>query len=352
MTQTVEAVPAADPPDPAMLPDAVRLLMMMTSKWVSASLYAVAKLGVADALIAGARTVEDLATGLACQPEMLRRVMRVMACYGVFAEQADGRFGNSPSSECLRSDLPGSLRAMAIWSGEEATWQPYAHIVHTMRTGQPAFEKIHGQPVFEWLEGQNEINDVFDSAMTTFTELSVEEIVSDYDFSRFGVIADLGGGRGQLLTTVLAAHSEARGILFDRPQVIAKAIDSLDPAVRDRLDLAGGDFFVSVPPDADVYVMRTVLHDWDDNECTRILGSIRKEMIGRPQARLLILDAVISPGNSWDLGKLIDIEMMIITGGRERSADEWRKLLARSGFHIEAIIPTSLPLSLIEAALD
>lgn len=342
------ALDVADPPDPAQLPDFVRLLLMATSKWVSQCLYVVAKLGIADLLAEGPRPVEELARDTGCDPRMLRRVLRVMASFGVFAELPDRRFAPTPAGDCLRSDARPSVRNMAIWSGEEPVWRPYGEILHTVRTGQPAFEHVHGQPVFDWLDTQDEVAEVFDAAMTSFTQHSVEDIVADFDFSRFGVIADLGGGRGELLGRLLDVVPGSRGILVDRPQVI----DRLGPPRADgRLDRVAGDFFTDVPPGADAYVLRTCLHDWDDEECTTILGTVRNAMQARPEARLLIIESVLSEGNGWDLGKLIDIEMMVVAGGQERTGTEWAALLGRSGLRIVGVTPTSPPLSVIEVAL-
>lgn len=341
-------IDAADPPDPLQLPDFVRLLLMATSKWVSQCLYVVAKLGVADLLTTGPRSVQDLADATDSDPRMLRRVLRVMASFGVFAELPDGRFTSTSAGDCLRADARPSVRSMAIWSGEEPVWRPYGEILHSVRTGQPAFEHVHGRPVFDWLTTQDEVAEVFDAAMTSFTQHSVDDIAADFDFSRFDVIADLGGGRGEFIGRLLDTVPDVRGILIDRPQVI----DRLGPPRSDgRLERVAGDFFREVPGAADAYVLRACLHDWDDDECTTILSAVRRAMQGRPDARLLIIEAVLSSGNGWDLGKLIDIEMMVIAGGQERTEAEWTDLLARSGMRVVGITPTSPPLSVIEVAL-
>jgi O-methyltransferase domain len=344
----IESTHAA-PPDPAQLPEPVQLLLLVTSKWISQSIHAAAKLGIADLLADGPKTVDELARATECDAGLLHRVLRAIAAVGVFAEQSDGRIALTPLAEYLRSDVPGTMRHMAIMTGEEFMWRPYGHLVHALRTGEQPFEHVYGERVFDYMERHPQLESVFNNAMTAFTEESAEEIAADLDLTSSRVVADLGGGHGHLVASLLRANPALEGILFDRPHVVEGAGDVLRRlGVEDRIARVGGDFFREVPRGADTYVLRTCLHDWSDDESERILRNVRAALDGRPDGRLVILEAVVSTGNEWDFGKLMDIEMLVNVGGRERTEDEWRRLLERSGFELTGVEPTMPPLSIID----
>jgi hypothetical protein len=341
----------ADPPDPAELPEPVQLLLMLVGKRLAQCVHVAAKLGVADLLIDGPKPVDELAAVMGCQPQPLYRVLRALAIHGVFAELPDQRITLTPLAEYLRSDIPGSMRHMAIHSGDEAMWRPYGQILHALRTGEPAFTHVFGQDVFAYMEERPELSTAFNDAMTTFSQQQAPAIANSFDFSRFGVIADVGGGHGYLLSAILRANPAASGVLFDQPHVIAGARSMLEGAgLTDRVVLGGGDFFCEVLAGADAYVLKTVLHDWSDADAEAILRRVRSAIGDRREARLLLIESVIRPGNAWDLGKLIDIEMLVTVGGRERTAEEWRTVLDRAGFEIVAVSTTIPPLSIIQAA--
>ena len=247
----------------------------------------------------------------------------------------------------LRSDVPESLRQMAIVTGEESMWRPYGSILHTLRTGEPAFDHVHGEPVFAHMAHEPELARAFDGAMTSFSRKDAPEIADTVDLSRHELIVDVGGGQGLLLTEILRAHPGTRGILFDQPHVIERAV--LDPDVTGRITCIGGDFFRTIPPGADAYLFKTVLHDWDDVRAEAILRRVRKAIGHRHDATLFLFEPVIADGNDWDVAKLIDIEMLVNAGGRERTQDEWRRLLERAGFALIGVSPTIPPLSIVEA---
>jgi hypothetical protein len=341
----------AAPPDPAQLPHRVRLLLMAGAKSLAQCLYAVARLGVADQLAGGPKTIAELAEATGCLPDPLYRVLRATATEGVFAEQPDGRFALTPIAEYLRDDAPDSVRHAVIMMGEDFLWRPYGQIVETLRSGQAAFDRTHGVGLFDYLTGHPEQQTIFDNAMTGLAAGTADAILQDYDFSRFGVIADVGGGHGNQLATILAAHPRATGILFDRPQVVEGATAVLrELGVDERVRRVPGDLFVAVPEGADAYLLRACLHDWNDEDCVRILRAVRTAVGDRRDARLLVIEAVLAAGNEWDIGKLVDIEMMVNVGGRERTEDQWRALLARGGFRITGLTQTAPPLFVIEAA--
>ena len=343
--------PRWDPPDPAQLPEPAQLLLMLFGKRLAQCLYVAAKLGVADLLIDGPKPIDELAAATGCQPRPLYRVLRALATHGVFAELPDQRIALTPLAQYLRSDTPGTIRHMAIFTGDESMWRPYGNLLHTLRTGEPAFRHVFGQDVFAYMEARPELAAAFNDAMTAFSQQFSHAIANSFDFSRFGVIADIGGGHGYLLSAILHANPAACGVLFDQPHVIASAPSALEgQGVADRVVLKGGDFFHEVPAGADAYILKMVLHDWNDADAEAILRCVRAAIGDRREARLLLMESVISPGNEWDMAKLIDIEMLVNLGGLERTAAEWQTILERAGFEIVGESTTIPPMSIIETA--
>ncbi|WP_158574169.1 methyltransferase [Streptomyces triticagri] len=352
MTDTLPGIDPADPPDPAQLPPPVGMLLLVTAKWISQAVHVAAELGIADLVSDGPQTVDDLAAKAGCRTQPLHRVLRAIASYGVFAELPDGRIVNTPMSDYLRTDVPGSVRHMARMEGADFTWRPYGKLLHTVRTGEPAFDHVFGQRIFDHLAEHPREEEIFNRAMTSFTEQSADAIVADHDFSRHPVITDLGGGQGHLLAAILRANPEVRGVLLDRAPVVESAQRApVGPEVRARMSYVAGDFFGPIPPEAhaDAYVLRTCLHDWSDDECVAILRNVRTAMGDRTDARLLIMESVVQPGNAFDVGKLIDLEMLTLTTGLERTEAQWAHVLERAGFAVAAITETEPPLSVIEA---
>jgi multifunctional cyclase/dehydratase/O-methyltransferase len=323
------------PPDHAAQPPQDQIFVLLAGKWTAQAVYALAKLGVADLLADGPRTPADLAAELGVHALSLRRVLRAAALVHVFEERPDGTFALTPQADCLRTGVPGSMRAFALLAGDDALWRPYGDIVETIRTGEPAFPRTHGMTIYEYFARHKELGDVFDEAMTALSEHSAHLYLKSYDFGRFGVIADIGGGRGSMLGEILQEYPKARGVLFELPEVLENAGPVLDRyGVRDRVDTVAGDFFAEVPADADAYVLKTVLHNWDDERAADILRTVRKAIGDRTEARLLVLEDVIQPMNAWDVGKLVDIDMLVNVGGRGRTRQEWAELFAAGGFEL------------------
>lgn len=319
---------------------------MLTGYWSTQMLYVAAKLGIADLLVAGPRSVDDLAQATQSQAPALYRLLRALASLGIFADDGSGRFQLTPLAECLRSDAPGSQRALAIMSGEEH-YHAWGELLYSVQTGKNAFEKLYGLPVFEFLSKNPEQARVFDAAMVGVHGRETAAMTDAYDFSDVGVLADIGGGNGSLLTTVLQRYPALHGILYDLPGVTARAASQLQAAgLADRCRVVGGNFFESVPAGADVYLMRHIIHDWDDEQATQILRNIQQVIRG--DGRLLVIEGVIPPGNAPCFGKLLDLTMLTIPGGRERTAEEYQGLLQAGGFRLTRIIPTQAEVSIIE----
>ena len=330
------------------VPPTVALIQKLTSSFVAQAISVVAKLGTADALADGPQGVDALAAAANAHAPSLYRVLRALASVGVFAEDADGRFCLTPLAEPLRSDAPGSVRAFAIMLGEEWSWRPWGRLLDSVRTGHAAFEHTYGTGIFAYLAEQPEASAIFDAAMTGRTGPDDDAVVAASDFSAFRTVVDVGGGRGSLLASILRAHPDVRGILFDQAHVIAGARQYLNAAgLGERCETVAGDFFDSVVAGGDAYVLKQVIHDWDDERARRILEQCRRAMPAT--GRLLVVERVIPPGNDPSFGKLTDLAMLVWTGGKERTEADYRALLAAAGFALTRVVPTPSPLSVVEA---
>lgn len=336
-------------PAPEQLPPDTQLLSIVSTAWTSAAIYVTAKLGIADLLKDGPRSAEFLSVATSTHERSLYRVLRAVASAGVFTELEDGSFANTPMSDTLRSDHPNSVRDLTIWINEPEHWKVYGDLMHSVKTGEPAWDKTHGEPVFPYLFKTNaELGAIFNKAMTSYTHQTTAPLLEAYDFSSAKVVADIGGGLGHLLGAVLQANSSATGVLFDLPEVLHGAPAMLRSCgVSDRVELIGGDFTADIPVVADVYMLKHIIHDWYDDKNVKILGNIRNNM--PDSARILIIETVVPEGNDPHFSKIIDLEMLAAPGGMERTAQQFEDLLEKSGLKLNRIIPTKGMMSIIEA---
>ena len=322
------------------------LLQMSSGYWISQSLYAVAKLGIADLLKDGAENYKQLAKITDTDPQSLYRLLRALASVGIFAEEESGNFTLTAIAQGLRSDIPGSMRDSILLGGEEY-YYAWGNLLHSLKTGENGFEREYGMPVFEYYSQNAESGEVFNRAMNNISEAIKPAIVNGYDFSEITTLVDVGGGNGSLITAILKANPHLQGILFDQPDAIATAESvSNGDRVQDRCETVGGDFFESVPSGADAYFLKYILHNWDDDQAIAILRNCYQAMSAN--GKLLIVEQVIPPGNEPFSGKLIDLHMLVTLGGRERTAAEYQSLLEASGFSLNKIIPTRSNVSIIE----
>lgn len=319
---------------------------LLTGNWITQALYVAAKLGLADLVKDGPRGATELAAATATHGPALYRLLRGLASLGVFAESDGERFGLTPLAECLRSDVPGSQRALAIMNGEEH-YRAWGDLLYSVRTGKTAFDEIYEMHVFDYLARNPEQGKIFDEAMVGVHGRETAAMLDAYDFSGIGVLADIGGGNGSLLKAVLSKHRNIRGILYDLLHVVERARQSIQAAgLADRCQVAGGNFFQSVPPGADAYLMRHIIHDWDDAKATTILKNVHQAM-GKG-SKLLLIEGVVPPGNGPSFTKLLDLTMLVIPGGKERTEAEYRDLLKQAGFRLARIVPTQTEISVIE----
>jgi len=321
---------------------------MLTTYWVSQALYVAAKLKLADRLKDGPRTADELASATGTHAASLYRLLRALASVGVFAEDDGHRFALTPLAECLRSDVPGSQWAMAVMNGEEH-YLSWGELLYSVQTGKPAFEKLFGAGVFDFLSRDPEKARIFDEAMVGVHGRETAAMLDVYDFSGVRVLADVGGGNGSLLMVVLKKYPGLRGILFDLPGVAERARANLAAAgLSGRCEVAGGNFFDTVAGGADAYLLRHIIHDWDDERAIRILKNVHRAM--GDGGRLLVVESVIPPGNAPSFGKLLDLTMLVIPGGKERTEKEYRELFTAAGFRLTRIVPTAAEVCVIEGA--
>jgi hypothetical protein len=323
-----------------------QLFEMIVDSWVSRAIYIAAKLRIADRLAADPRSAEELAAEAGVAPRPLYRVLRALAGVGIFAQQADGRFRLNLLAKPLREGGPDSLHAIAVMLGEEQH-RCWDDLPETVRTGETAFDRLYGQPVFAYLSERDEQAKIFDAAMTGFSGRSMRAMLDAYDLSDVKTLADVGGGLGSNLTSILGRYPAMSGLLFDQPHVVARARLRLEAAgVSDRCAIEGGDFFEAAPRGADAYLLGHILHDWDDAKAGLILDNLRRAMPAG--TKLLLVEYVLPEGDGASFGKLLDLHMMAVTGGLERTEAEYRRLFADHGFHLTRVVPTSGDISVIE----
>jgi hypothetical protein len=331
-------------PDPAQ-----QVLQIAVGYVASAALYTAITLNIADHLGAGPRNVSELARLSGANEDALFRVLRLLVSLGVFAETSARRFALNPAAELLRKDVPGSLRGMAVFLPDPFHFRVYANLLHSVTTGKPAVDTTVGMPVFEYLAKNPEYSKVFNDAMTALSAPVIAAALDAYDFGQIGVLVDVAGGHGEVLMSVLKKYPNVRGVLTDVGHVIDGAKPRIAAAgLADRCQAVPCDFFKAVPEGGDAYIMKHIIHDWDDGRATTILKNIGRAM-GDKRGKVILLESVIADGGAPDFGKMLDIEMLAMPGGRERSADEFRALFAGAGFELTRVVPTKSPLSVVEA---
>ncbi|MFB7908752.1 methyltransferase [Kitasatospora sp. NPDC056076] len=313
-----------------------------------AALRVAVRAGIPDRLVAGPRTAEELAAEAGLHGPFLYRVLRFLATRGVFREDGAGAFHLTPAAQVLRSDVPYSVRSTALLLTDEMYWKSAGRLEDTVREGTTVFNEIFGAPLFDYLNTHEESARTFHTGIADLSTIEQGRVAESYEFPAQGTVVDVGGGPGGFLRTILTKNPGLRGVLYEQAPVLEQHI--LDaPETAGRWETAEGDFFESTATGGDFYVLKRVLHDWSDDDCLRILRACRRAMSG--DAKLLIVDCVVPPGNDPDPGKLYDIAMMTIFDGMERTEAEFDALLTATGFKLARIIPTNGPVSIVEAVL-
>ncbi len=323
------------------------LLQMITGYWTSQAIYVAAKLGIADLLMDGPKSCDLLAKSTKTSQRELFRLLRFLASIGIFAELEDAFFELTPLAAYLQSETPSSLRSLVIYYGEE-TYQPWGSILHSIKTGETAFNHVHKCGVFQYFAQHPESAAVFNQAMTEYAAEETIAVINAYDFSKFDKIVDVGGGQGSFMATILKANDEPKGILFDLPQGVRGAKEYLETAyLMERCEIIEGDFFESIPSGGDAYIFKNIFVNWTDGRCIDILKNCHHAMA--ENGKLIIIEViVISPKNAPSFSKLFDLHMLVMTGGRGRTEAEFQALFAATGFNLTNIISTESPVSIIE----
>jgi hypothetical protein len=332
----------------ASMSESAHLLDLITGYWVAQAIHAAARLGIADLLGDGPRAVSELARATGSDEEALYRLLRGLAGRGLFREGPGNTFGLTPLAELLREDHPLSLRPLSVMFGD-LQYHPWGDLLYSIETGRCAYERRAGEPFFDSLAKDPAAARTFSRAMTSFLQSIPALVVEVYDFSSYERIVDVGSAHGTLMTAVLKANPSPRGVLFDLPHVVDGARQPLAAAgLADRCDFVGGDFLSAVPPGGDLYILSTILHDWNDEQSVRILQRCREAMT--PRGKLILVEMVIGEGNEPFFGKWLDLHMLVMHGGRDRTAVQYERLLRAGGFRLERIVPTGFLRSVLEAA--
>lgn len=330
------------------VPPEEAMVQMVVGYWISQAIRAMAVLGLADHLAAGPRTTDELSGQSGAHAPSLDRLLRALSALGLCARDDERRVRLTPLGERLRSDAPNSLKPYVLmitapWL--QRTWQ---ELPDAVRNGEPTFARVHGVGFWDYLAAHPEEGALFDAAMSGGAEERAEALLAACDLSGVNTIVDAGGGQGKLLAAVLAAVPDLRGILADRPEVVAGADEVLRTAgVADRCAVVGSDFFASVPPGGDAYILAQIIHDWPEEEALAILSACHRAMA--PGARLWLIEQVIQPGEDSVELTLLDLNMLMLFGGQERTAEEYQKLLEAAGFGEIRVLPTDTSWSVVEA---
>lgn len=322
-----------------------KLLKLFSGEWVSRSLYVATKLEIADLLQAESKSIEDLANLTATHPDSIYRLLHMLAGFGIFEEVSPKVFANTETSRLLAKTSPDSLHFLSLWYGEEIH-QTWDDLLPCVQTGTPAFQLAFKQPVFSYFKENADRVALFQEAMKEKTKAVAKSALSIYNFGKFQSVYDIGGGYGQFMQALLTKYKNLTGILYELPEVIEKIKQESAGLDNNRCVLVSGDFFVSVPEGGDVYLLKSVLHDWDDANAEKILKNCHQAM--RSDSRLLIVEIVLQPKNHSIYPNCMDVLMMAVTGGRERSLTAFKQMFENSGFVLNRIYPTSTEFSILE----
>jgi C-methyltransferase len=329
-------------------PAPAAMIEMILAGWTSQAITVAAQLGVADALADGPLPIDELAVRVEADADALRRLLRALISRGIFRLRRDGRYELNSLADTLRSDAAVSMKSAARFYGSQEQRERWTLLVDSIRTGNAVVESLRGKESFDYFAENPELAQLFNETMTSISEMTDATVVAGYDFSAYPTIVDVGGGHGPLLAAILAAAPASRGVLYDLPMVVANAPSLLrEQGVADRVAIAEGSFFDSVPGDGDAYVLKNIIHDWNDEKAGQILRNVRAA--AGPRATVLLIEFVIPEHDRDFPGKWVDLEMMLNLGARERTAAEYRNLLSQAGFRMTRVVQTASPLSVVEA---
>lgn len=343
-TLPVETQPRLDPAAVG------QVFQVATGMLFSAALQTATRLGVPDHLANGPRNVKDLAAATHSNEDGLYRVLRLLVSIGIFAETSPRTFSNTPATEWLRSDVRGSVRDTVLWMTNSFHFNVWKELQYSVQTGKPAVDQLYGKSCFEAFDILPEVAADFNAAMTCISAQLVPNVLEAYDFAGIKSLMDVAGGHGFVICEILRRYPEMKGIIFDIPPVIDGAKCRVcDLRLEHRCEAVAGDFFKEIPAGADAYYLQHIIHDWDDEKAITILKNVHSALSGVPNGRLIVVDNVLPENSDPHPGKMIDLEMLLMPGGRERTEKELRVLFKKAGFEITRIVPTKGADSVTEA---
>lgn len=332
-----------------------KLNQLISGYCITQLIYVATKLGIADLLKDGPKSIKELADITRTDESALYRVLRALTSVGLFAEAEDEKsFKMTDFAIPLQTDAPNSVRNNIIINGEEFVWKPWGELLYAVETGKSPFEKVFDMNLFQYFEKAPQAGDIFNKCMSNNTKSVIDSILENYDFSSYQKVIDIGGGTGTFITSILRRYPYIQGVLFDVPHVVDRAKEIINKwGLANRCEIIGGEFFVSVPSGGDAYILKNIIHDWDDEQAVKILKNCRKAMNGKE--KLILVEIVLEPNNPgiseehYQTNTLFDVHMMILTaGGRERTEKEFRNILKTSGYELERIININSSLSVLE----
>ena len=316
----------------------------------SAALYTATKLEIPDHLGEVPRSVAELASATHCNEDALYRLLRALSAIGMFEEVKPRTFANTPPTEYLRSGVPGSVRDSVLWISNPFHFNVWKELTYSVKTGEPAIDHIYGKPCFEVLEMLPDVAEEFNAGMTALSAKIVPAVLDAYDFSGIKTLMDVAGGHGFVLCEILHSNPKMKGVIFDIPQVIEGAKCRVcDLKLERRCTPLAGNFFEAIPAGADAYYFQHIIHDWNDEKCLTILRNAHRALEGVKNGKIIVVDCVLPENSEPHFGKLLDLEMLLMPGGRERTEKEFRALFVKAGFEITKIVSTKVSESVIEA---
>jgi len=334
--------------DPHAIPPPAAVFGLVSGMWAAQAVATAAILGIPDQLAHGPKTAEDVAKAIGADASATYRLMRGIASVGVLTAEPGQKFALTPVGECLRSDVPGSMRSLMIAEMAPGHWLPWGNLEHAVRTGKPSAPKMLGMEVWDYYKKNHAEGFHFAEAMSGMSTMAMQAVLASYSFVGATKVVDVGGSHGSFVAAVLQREKTAHGVLFDRPEVVEGAGATLEAAgVSARVERVGGSFFESVPAGGDVYLLKHILHDWNDDECVKILTRVREAM--SPDARVVVVEMLITDQGPPSPAPLLDLNMLVMLTGKERTADEFGALFAKAGLKLSGVTPTHSPVAVIEA---
>jgi O-methyltransferase domain/Dimerisation domain len=334
--------------DPSVISPPAAVIGLVAGMWAAKATAVAANLGIPDQLAHGPKTAEEVARMIGADASAVFRLMRAVMSVGVFTADREHRFALTPLGETLRSDVPGSMRSFLIAEMAPGHWLPWGNLEDAVRTGKPSAPKVLGMDSWEYYKKNRDEGFHFAEAMSGLSHMAMEAVFASYSFAGVRKVVDVGGSHGAFIAAVLQRETSARGVLFDRPEVVEAAGATLQHAgVDDRVDRVGGSFFESVPAGGDAYLVKHILHDWNDKECVTILRNVREAMA--PDGRVVVVEMLITDKGPPSLAPLLDLNMLVTLTGKERTTEGFAALFAKAGLKLHAVTPTQSPVAVIEA---